>query len=27
LFQMGLRLLDYLLNADFSLPVAFHLVI
>jgi hypothetical protein len=27
LFQMGLRLLDYLLNTDFSLPVAFHLVI
>jgi hypothetical protein len=27
LFQMGLRLLDYLLNADFSLPVSFHFVI
>jgi hypothetical protein len=27
LFQTGLRLLDYLLNADFSIPVAFYIVI
>ena len=27
LFQIGLRLLDYLLNADFCIPVAFHSVI
>lgn len=27
LFQMGLRLLDYLLNEDFLIPVAFHVVI
>jgi hypothetical protein len=25
LFQLGLRLLDYLLNEDLSIPVAFHL--
>ena len=27
LFQTGLRLLDYFLNADFLIPVAFHIVI
>ena len=27
LFQTGLRLLDYLLNADFLIPVAFYIVI
>jgi Transposase DDE domain len=27
LFQMGLRLLDHLLNEDFLIPVAFHIVI
>jgi hypothetical protein len=27
LFQMGLRLLDHLLNEDFVIPVAFHIVI
>ena len=27
LFQLGLRLLDYLLNEDFTIPVAFYLVI
>ncbi len=27
LFQMGLRLLDHLLNEDFLIPVAFHLAI
>jgi hypothetical protein len=27
LFQMGLRLLDHLLNADFFIPVAFHIEI
>ena len=27
LFQTGLRFLDYLLNADFLIPVAFHIVI
>ena len=27
LFQMGLRLLDHLLNEEFSIPVAFHVVI
>lgn len=27
LFQLGLRLLDYLLNADFCIPVSFHIVI
>ncbi len=27
LFQRGLRLLDYFLNADFLIPVAFHIVI
>ena len=26
LFQLGLRLLDYLLNEDFTIPVAFYLV-
>ena len=27
LFQIGLRLLDYFLNADLVIPVAFHIVI
>ena len=27
LFQLGLRLLDHLLNEDFTIPVAFHIVI
>ena len=27
LFQMGLRLLDHLLNADFLIPVAFHIIL
>ena len=27
LFQLGLRLLDYLLNEDFSIPVAFYISI
>ena len=27
LFQLGLRLLDHLLNADLAIPVAFHIVI
>lgn len=27
LFQLGLRLLDHLLNAGLAIPVAFHIVI
>ena len=27
LFQLGLRLLDHLLNEDFAIPVAFHVAI
>ena len=27
LFQLGLRLLDYLLNEDFTIPVAFYISI
>jgi hypothetical protein len=26
-FQLGLRLLDHLLNEGFAIPVAFHIVI
>ena len=27
LFQLGLRLLDYFLNEDLAIPVAFHIEI